>query len=81
MEDDMDKIIHNIEYEDSFCGKRDKLIIYLLYATGIRKSELLSLEEKDFEVSKQELRVFGKRRKGSVKKVGVNKYRNFTYGS
>lgn len=70
MEDDMDKIIHNIEYEDSFCGKRDKLIIYLLYATGIRKSELLSLEEKDFEVSKQELRVFGKRRKERVIPIG-----------
>jgi integrase/recombinase XerC len=70
MEDDMDKIIHNIEYEDSFYGKRDKLIISLLYATGIRKSELLSLEEKDFEFSKQELRVFGKRRKERVIPIG-----------
>ena len=66
----MDKIIHNIEYEDSFYGKRDKLIISLLYATGIRKSELLSLEENDFEFSTQELRVFGKRRKERVIPIG-----------
>ena len=70
MEDDMDKIIHIIEYEDSFYGKRDKLIISLLYATGIRKSELLSLEENDFEFSTQELRVFGKRRKERVIPIG-----------
>lgn len=66
MEDDMDKIIHNIEYED----ERDKLIIHLLYATGMRKSELLSLEDKDFDLSKQELRVFGKRRKERIIPIG-----------
>ncbi len=69
MKEDMERII-NITYEDSFFGKRDKLIIELLYATGMRKAELLDLEEKNFNFSKQELRVFGKRRKERIIPIG-----------
>lgn len=65
MEEDMNRII-NINFEDNFNGTRDKLIIELLYATGIRKSELLNLEEKDFDLTKGEIRVFGKRRKERI---------------
>ena len=65
MEEDMNRII-NMDFEDSFNGIRDKLIIELLYATGMRKSELLNLEEKDFDLTKGELRVFGKRRKERI---------------
>ncbi|MDD4001214.1 MAG: tyrosine-type recombinase/integrase [Bacteroidales bacterium] len=65
MEEDMNRII-NMDFEDSFNGIRDKLIIELLYATGMRKSELLNLEEKDFDLTKGEIRVFGKRRKERI---------------
>lgn len=65
MEEDMEHII-NMNYEDSFEGRRDKLIIEILYLTGIRKAELLNLEEKDFDYSKCEVRVFGKRRKERI---------------
>jgi len=65
MEEDMQHII-DMEYEDSFEGRRDKLIIELLYATGMRKAELLNLEEKDFDYSKAEVKVFGKRRKERI---------------
>lgn len=65
MEEDMEHII-NMNYEDSFEGRRDKLIIELLYSTGMRKAELLNLEEKDFDYSKGEVRVFGKRRKERI---------------
>lgn len=65
MEEDMEHII-NMNYEDSFEGRRDKLIIEILYATGMRKAELLNLEEKDFDYSKGEVRVFGKRRKERI---------------
>ncbi len=62
MEEDMQHIMDMV-YEDSFEGRRDKLIIEMLYATGMRKAELLNLEEKDFDYSKAEVKVFGKRRK------------------
>lgn len=65
MEEDMENII-NMNYEDSFEGRRDKLIIEILYSTGMRKAELLNLEEKDFDFSKGEVRVFGKRRKERI---------------
>ena len=65
MEEDMQHIIDMV-YEDSFEGRRDKLIIEMLYATGMRKAELLNLEEKDFDYSKTEVRVFGKRRKERI---------------
>lgn len=70
MEEDMDTIINNLEYENNFFGTRDKLIIYLLYATGIRKAELLNLEESDFYLSKKEIRIFGKRRKERIIPIG-----------
>lgn len=65
MQEDMNRII-NMEYEKDFEGIRNKLIIELLYATGMRKSELLNLEEKDFDFAKQEIRIFGKRRKERI---------------
>ncbi len=70
MEEDMDTIINNLEYDNNFFGTRDKLIIYLLYATGIRKAELLNLEESDFYLSKKEIRIFGKRRKERIIPIG-----------
>jgi len=65
MEEDMQHIIE-MKYEDSFEGRRDKLIIEMLYATGMRKAELLNLEEKDFDYSQAEVKVFGKRRKERI---------------
>ncbi|HHT03230.1 MAG TPA: tyrosine-type recombinase/integrase [Bacteroidales bacterium] len=65
MQEDMSRII-NMEYEKDFEGIRNKLIIELLYATGMRKSELFNLEEKDFDYQRQEIRIFGKRRKERI---------------
>lgn len=41
-------------------GFRDYLIIELLYATGLRVSELCGLETKDLDLVNLEIRVFGK---------------------
>ena len=65
MQEDMSRII-NMEYEKDFEGIRNKLIIELLYATEMRKSELFNLEEKDFDYQRQEIRIFGKRRKERI---------------
>lgn len=65
MEEDIENVL-NLEYEDSFWGRRDSLIIELLYATGMRRSELINLEIKDFDFERNEVRIFGKRRKERI---------------
>lgn len=50
-----------IEYEPGFAGMRDKLILELLYGTGIRLSELIGIKETD--VDQNRVKVLGKRSK------------------
>ncbi len=51
-------------FDDSFSGKRDKLIFELLYQTGIRLSELINLKEKNCH--SDSIKVLGKRNKERV---------------
>lgn len=53
-------------FDDDFCGIRDKLIVYLLYGTGIRLSELLGLKDTDFDTKEYLIRVLGKRNKERI---------------
>lgn len=46
--------------------QRDQLIFELLYATGCRKAELLSIKRKDVNVNKKEIRIIGKGNKERV---------------
>ncbi|MBT8183304.1 MAG: site-specific integrase, partial [Eudoraea sp.] len=43
-ESEMERIFEEVPFEDDFEGVRDKLIIELLYTTGIRRSELINLK-------------------------------------
>ena len=47
-------------------GKRNLAIIKLLYATGLRVSELVSIKLKDINISDRTIRVFGKGRKERI---------------
>lgn len=62
-EEEMQKVLSQIEYSDDFEGVRDKLIIELLYTTGIRRAELLHLKMIDVDLTGQMLKVLGKRNK------------------
>lgn len=53
-------------FTDDFTGIRDKLIITLLYGTGIRLAELMKLKERDFDTSGYLVKVFGKRQKERI---------------
>ena len=57
--DELQSIFDSIELETPL-GIRNRLIIELLYATGLRVSELVSLELKDIDFSSHEIRVTGK---------------------
>lgn len=63
---EMDKILEQIPFENDFEGIRDKLLIELLYSTGIRRAELINLKLSDFNAAKTTLKVLGKRNKERI---------------
>lgn len=58
-DDEMEKILDNVEINTP-AGFRNKAILELLWATGMRVSELSGLNFEDLELDNNEIRVFGK---------------------
>jgi len=65
-EESLHHLLDDGYFSDDFCGIRDKLIIYLLYGTGIRLAELQGLKESDFDKKEYLIKVIGKRNKERV---------------
>ncbi|MBW8243807.1 tyrosine-type recombinase/integrase [Muricauda oceani] len=65
-ENEMETILSEIPFADDFEGVRDKLIIELLYTTGIRRAELVNLRINDVDFSAQVIKVLGKRNKERI---------------
>ncbi len=59
-------LLDGMEFGADFTGLRDKLIIELLYCTGMRRAELIHLQRSNVNFSKQELKVLGKRNKERI---------------
>ena len=53
-------------YPDTFEGERDKLLLRILYETGIRRAEVVGLTESSVDLSAQTIKVLGKRNKERV---------------
>jgi integrase/recombinase XerC len=66
MEHDMPKVIRTSLVDDLYVAQRDNMIIYTLYTTGMRRSELLNLLPADINKSRKEIRVLGKGKKERV---------------
>jgi integrase/recombinase XerC len=64
-------LLNDVEFPDGFVGVRDRLILELLYGTGIRLAELLGLKNTDFDHYEQTISVTGKRNKS--RKVPITK--------
>ena len=62
-EAEMAELLNEFPFEKSFEGVRDRLIIELYYATGIRRSELINLSVQNVDLSNHTLKVLGKRNK------------------
>ena len=50
-------------FEEGYKGMRDKLVLELLYQTGMRRSELIHLKTSDIDFFQKSLKVLGKRNK------------------
>ncbi len=66
----MDELLDSDVDETDFKAVRDRLIVMMLYETGIRRAELIGLKDVDVDVAKQELKVLGKRNKERVVPFG-----------
>ena len=60
---DMEALLDGDGFEDSFEGIRDRLIVETLYDTGIRRSELIGIRNRDVDLEAKVIRVVGKRNK------------------
>ena len=65
-ESEMEAVLQQITYTDDFEGARDKLIVALLYTTGIRRAELINLKLSNVDFSAKTLKVLGKRNKERI---------------
>lgn len=62
-ESQTESIFENYVFDEGFDGIRDKLIIDILYQTGVRRAELLGLKVNDVDLINLQLKVLGKRDK------------------
>ncbi|EGF57235.1 tyrosine recombinase XerC [Bacteroides fluxus] len=62
-EGEMDKLLDDTDFGEGFEGCRNHLIIEMFYATGMRLSELIGLDDKDVDYSASLIKVTGKRNK------------------
>lgn len=65
-EKNLNHLLDNGFFNNDFKGLRDKLIITLLYGTGIRLAELIMLKDGDFDTKACLIKVFGKRKKERI---------------
>ncbi|GAA4014361.1 tyrosine recombinase XerC [Hymenobacter fastidiosus] len=59
-EDSLNGLLNSFEFPDTLAGRRDQLILELLYGTGIRLSELIGIGHDDLSLTGRTVRVTGK---------------------
>ena len=71
-ENEMIQLLDHVTFEDSEEGLRDRLILELLYGSGIRLSELINLNIGDISFYDSSIKVLGKRNKERVIPINEN---------
>jgi len=69
--DKLDKLLDSEVFAADFEGTRDKLILEMLFGTGIRLAELVGLKEEDVNNYEGTIKVLGKRNKERI--IPINK--------
>ncbi len=59
-------VINQLDAESDFISIRNKLIVELLYSTGMRRNELINITLKDINFSNNSIKVLGKRNKERI---------------
>jgi integrase/recombinase XerC len=71
-EEEINHLLDHVIFDNTFEGLRDKLIMELLYGSGMRLAELLQLTDTSINFSARTIRVLGKRNKERVIPFGEN---------
>ena len=70
-EGEMERLLDGIEWDDSFNNVRARTILLLFYEAGLRRSELVSLNDADLDYEAAQLKVTGKRNKQRIVPFGA----------
>jgi integrase/recombinase XerC len=70
-EGEMDRLLDGVEWDSSFNNVRARTILILFYETGLRRSELVGLDDKDVDYDAAQLKVTGKRNKQRIVPFGA----------
>ena len=62
-EKDMNRLLDEISFDEGFEGYRNRTVLEMFYATGMRLSELIGLNDVDVDLSTRLVKVTGKRNK------------------
>ncbi len=62
-EKEIREVLDGFSDEEDFESLRDRLIIEVLYSTGMRRAELITLRDESFDLSQRIVKVLGKRNK------------------
>ncbi len=65
-ESQLDTLFYHVEFLDNWQGCTEKLVLYLLYATGMRLSELIHLKETQIDIANRHIKVLGKGNKERI---------------
>ena len=88
--EEMERLLNSIDTSE-LEGIRDRLIIELLYSTGIRVSELVNIKIKDIKIKENQINILGKGNKERIVlfgekakemiKIYLNAYKEFFKGN
>ena len=65
-EGEMDRLLDVLEWDNTFKNVRARTLILLFYETGLRRSELIGLDDSDVDFTVGQLKVTGKRNKQRI---------------
>lgn len=69
-EREMEKLLDEQNWDDNYIDVRARTIILLFYEAGIRRAELVGLDDKDVDLEARQLKVTGKRNKQRIVPFG-----------
>ena len=70
-EGEMDRLLDELEWDSSFNNVRARTILLLFYEAGLRRSELIGLDDDDVDFEAAQLKVTGKRNKQRIVPFGA----------
>ena len=70
-DEDMDSLLEEDGFAQTFEGIRDRTMLEVFYSTGIRRAELIALKDADVDFSSSVIKVTGKRNKQRLIPFGI----------